>query len=115
MTDRRKRPHPALGARWVSAGMAVAATVGITGYLEVDSLLPDVAATAEVRSPPLQPVPAVAPVTPVTAAPTTSTVVPEAGPVTAPPPPLVTIETVPPYVPRTSVPPTHARTRGSNG
>ena len=39
MTERRRRPHPALGARWVSAGLAVAATVGITSYLEIDSVL----------------------------------------------------------------------------
>lgn len=93
MTERRRRPHPALGARWVSAGLAVAATVGITSYLEIDSVLhPTPLATI---APP--------------------TVVPGTGRIAVPPPPPVTVTTISPITAPVYVPPTHARTRGSNG
>ena len=74
MTERRRRPHPALGARWVSAGLAVAATVGITSYLEIDSVLhPTPLATI---APP--------------------TVVPGTARIAVPPPPPVTVTTISP-------------------
>lgn len=116
----------------MSAGLAVSATVGITGYLEIDSWLHPTEVIATV--------PAVAPTT----APSTTGVsvppaphvtvrtipdgpVPTAAPPTAPPvtaapataPPTTVVRRAPqttqPYVAPVYVPPTHARTRGSNG
>lgn len=120
MTERRRRPHPALGARWVSAGLAVAATVGITSYLEIDSVLhPTALAAASAPSataPPATAPPATAP--PATAPPTTiapATAVPGTGRIVVPPPPPVTVTTIPSVTAPVYVPPTHARTRGSNG
>lgn len=115
MTERRRRPHPALGARWVSAGLAVAATVGITSYLEIDSVLHPTALAAA-SAPSATAPPATAP--PATAPPTTiapATVVPGTGRIVVPPPPPVTVTTIPPVTAPVYVPPTHARTRGSNG
>lgn len=115
MTERRRRPHPALGARWVSAGLAVAATVGITSYLEIDSVLHPTALAAA-SAPSATAPPATAP--PATAPPTTiapATAVPGTGRIVVPPPPPVTVTTIPSVTAPVYVPPTHARTRGSNG
>ncbi|MFN8051446.1 MAG: hypothetical protein U0Q22_08425 [Acidimicrobiales bacterium] len=139
MTTRRRRPHPALGARWVTAGLAVSTTVGMTSYLEIDHVLHP-SPSSEAAASPAAPTTTVGGVTVPTAPDlhiivvnpdgTVPTSAPAAAPQTVPPtvPQTAPVRTVPPrtvppttaqpyvpYVPYTPPVQRHATTRGSGG
>ncbi len=110
-TDRRRRPHPARGARWFSAGLAVAGTLGISTYLELDAH--QQSGAGEVVEAASRIVPVVPPVqSPIVQSPTVQR---PSATVTVPPAPRATI--VPSVRAGSSTPQrsTHTRSMGSPG